>query len=108
MLHVYSQEKFMLELRILDILKLHRKTVLQQTHSSDTPTSGTPFFFYLVWRSALNKKKGLRWDLNPGPTVEREASSGWFWSVAGWYRPPPTNVGRTLGYGGSTVYIYIY
>ena len=38
-----------------------------------------------------NGKKGLRRDLNPGPT-EYRALVG-----SGWYRPQPTNVGRTLG-----------
>ena len=50
MLHVYSYENLMLELRIF---KVHRKTTLQQTPSTDTPTS---FFFYLVWQSALVQK----------------------------------------------------
>ena len=60
MLHVYSHENAMLELWIfkLHILKLNRKTILQQAPYSDTPTSGTPisfsFFFYLVWWSCLN------------------------------------------------------
>ena len=37
--HVYSHENFMLKLRVF---KLHTKMILQQTPSSDTPTSGTP------------------------------------------------------------------
>ena len=37
-------ENFMLELRIVHILNFHRKTVLQQTPSSDTSISGTHFF----------------------------------------------------------------
>ena len=43
MLHIYSHENFMLKFWIfkLYILKLHRKTILQQIPSSDTPTSGT-------------------------------------------------------------------
>ena len=46
-------KNFIFELRIV---KLHRKMILQQTPSSDTPTSGTHpphFFSYLVCQSAL-------------------------------------------------------
>ena len=35
--YVYSHKNFIFELRIV---KLHRKMILQQTPSSDTPTSG--------------------------------------------------------------------
>ena len=58
--HVYSHENFMLALRNCNfhILKLHRKTILQQISSSDKLTLGTPTsFFYLVWQSALEKTK---------------------------------------------------
>ena len=55
----YSHANFMLDLWIL---KLHRKTILQQTPSSDTPTSGKPFFFFPPWYGGRllekkNKKK---------------------------------------------------
>ena len=46
-------KNFIFELRIV---KLHRKMILQQTPSSDTPTSGAHpphFFSYLVCQSAL-------------------------------------------------------
>ena len=42
---VYSHKNVMVQLRIF---KLHRKMVLQQTPSSDTPTSGAPIFFSFI------------------------------------------------------------
>ena len=51
-------KKFMLELK-LHILKLHRKAILQQTPSSDTPTSGMahPPVFSTCYGGQLLKKK---------------------------------------------------
>ena len=57
MLHVNSHKNFMLELWILHILKLHRKTVLQLTPSSDTPASGTPIFFSTWYGGQLLEKE---------------------------------------------------
>ena len=54
MLHAYSHDNFMLELRIV---KLHRKTILQQTPSSDTPTSAAPISFFLIWYGGHRVKK---------------------------------------------------
>ena len=64
MLHVYSHKNFIFDVRII---KFHRMMILQQTPSSDTPTSGTHplHLFFSTWyvgRLLVNKIKSNRYS----------------------------------------------
>ena len=65
---------------ILHFLKLHRKTILQQTPSSDTLTSGTPisivFFFLLGMAVTLEEKKKVKDEERQHYQVDNAIESG--------------------------------